>query len=468
MNLHFLGAAGTVTGSCYLVDTTDAQVLVDCGLFQGSRQLEELNTPEMQVDINGLDAVVLTHAHLDHTGRLPLLYKLGYRGPIYATEATIELAEIITLDSARIQESDARRENRYRAQDGREPVEPLYTVADAEGMLKLMRTMPYHKRIPVAKGVYAHMVEAGHLLGSTSLQLIIRENGRRGVLVFSGDVGPEGKPLVRDAEMVEQADIVIMESTYGSRDHKTLLETADELDEVLKASVAQGGKILVPAFAVGRSQEMIYIMAASFDEGIIPVIPVYLDSPMAIKASAVYMEHPELLDREARELLERRRLRQDASFVIPTPTAEESIAIRSVEGPAMVISTSGMCTGGRILHHLRNHLGDPTTSVLFIGYQGQGTLGRQLVDGADEVDIWGDTFPVRATVHTLNGFSGHVGQSGLMEWFDELAPLRPKLVLTHGEDYARRELAQLIEDRHGIRAIMPSHGERIEFGSVAD
>ncbi len=464
MKITFLGAAGVVTGSCYLVETAQTKIMVDCGMFQGPASLEARNRATPSANLDDLQAVLLTHAHLDHSGRLPLLVRYrDFSGPVYATEATIEMAELILQDSARINASDTERENRKRQRAGQELLEPLYEPQDADKILSLMQAVPYDETFAVAPGIKARMVEAGHMLGSASIQLIVEESGRRKVVLFSGDLGPHNLPILRTAEPLEDADLVIMESTYGDRDHQPLEETLAEGERIVMEASRRGGKILVPSFAIGRTQQLIYHMAALFTSGRIEPFPIYVDSPMAIKASEIYIDNVGLFDEEATRRLESGRLARGLKHVVPTPSVAESKAINKADNPCMVISSSGMCNGGRIVHHLRHNLWRPETTVVLVGYQAEGTLGRRLADGADTVRIWGDAIKVNATVYQMGGLSAHAGQSDLLAWFDVVAASRPRVVLTHGEKRQRKALARLIEERYGLTAKLPFQGNYVEI-----
>jgi metallo-beta-lactamase family protein len=461
MKITVLGAAGgEVTGSAYLVETPRSRVLVDCGLFQGGRKVDELNRSALGAAVMPLDAVLLTHAHLDHTGRLPLLARAGYTGPLLATPATIEMTGLILRDSAKIQGQDAERANRRRSA-GDKPVEPLYTLGDVEQILQQLKPVPYDEPVAVAPGVRACFLEAGHMLGSASIQLQVEDSGGLRRVVFSGDIGPKGAPILRDSETFAQADLVFLESTYGDRDHQPFAATVDEFVTVLRQAVTARGKVLVPTFAVGRAQLLTALIAGIFRQKLLAPFPVFLDSPMAIEASHIYDRHPELYDEEMAAFLQARPIARDLATMRWTASAEESKQINAIPGPCLVMAPSGMCNAGRILHHLRLNVGNPDTHVIIVGFQGRGTIGRQLVDGAREISIFGERYAVRANVHTLGGFSAHAGQTDLLKWFAPLASRKPRVVLTHGEDGPREALAEALVARFGLAASLPALGESI-------
>ncbi len=463
MNITIHGAGGgEVTGSAYLVRTPSARVLVDFGLFQGGDREEGKNSLPDGLDVSALDAVVLTHAHLDHTGRLPLLARAGYTGPVYGTPATNDLTALILRDSAKIQMHDIERRNRKRERAGEEPEEPLYRPEDAETLIRRLQPVPYQEPVTVAPGIQATWTEAGHILGSGSIQIQSTEEGRTRRVVFSGDLGPRGAPILRDFEPFHAADLVFLESTYGNRDHRPFRETVDEFVQIIQEAVAAGGKILVPTFAVGRAQLLTVLLSWMFRTGKVKPFPVFLDSPMAIEAGKIYVAHPELFDEEMVKFLEERPIWDDLKTLSYSVTADDSRRINDQPGPCLVLAGSGMCTGGRILHHFKHALWRKGTHVLIVGYQSHGSLGRRLVDGENQVSIHGEKIAVRAEIHTMGGFSAHAGRKDLIAWFEALAGSRPRLVLTHGEDRAREALATSIDQRFGIRASLPDLGDEIE------
>jgi metallo-beta-lactamase family protein len=463
MRITLHGAAGgEVTGSAYLLQTDRANVLIDCGMFQGARKVENHNRLPKRSGMEQLDCVVLTHAHLDHTGRLPLLTRFGYRRPIYATPATIDLADLILKDSAQLQSEDAKRQNKRRSA-GRAPVEPLYTAQEVDRLQGTFKPMRYNRPTDIAPGVTVRAVEAGHILGSASLEVTVKENGSTKVVVFSGDLGPRGAPLHKDPTPFKHADMVFLESTYGDRDHRSLHETAVEARKAVGETVERGGRILVPVFAIGRTQLLLFLLAGAFKRKTLRPFPIFLDSPMGIKATEIYKKHLELFDDEALAMMKSGDLSRNLRTAKVSKTAKESMAIAALKGPLMVLAGAGMCTGGRILHHLANHLGDPTTLLLIAGYQGHGSLGRMIIDGAKSVRINGRSVPVRAKAHTFGGLSGHAGQTDLLQWMASVAPSKPRVVLTHGEDPQRRILKGLIQKKFRLESQMPDFLETIEL-----
>ncbi|HXI53567.1 MAG TPA: MBL fold metallo-hydrolase [Candidatus Saccharimonadales bacterium] len=463
MKITIVGAAGgEVTGSAYYVQTQQASVLVDCGLFQGGRKSEALNRPPARPK-QKLDAVLLTHGHLDHTGRLPLLANRGHAMPIFATPATIEMTALILRDSARIQMSDTERQNRKRARAGEPPLAPLYTPEDAEKIIQQLRPVSYQEPVPVAPGIQAIWAESGHMLGSASIQLLVEEDGRTKRVVFSGDLGPKGALILKDFEPFRQADLVFLESTYGGRDHRPFQETAEEFVRIVQDTVEQRGKILVPTFAVGRAQLITGLLGWMFRKRKVKPFPLFLDSPMAIEATNIYLRHRELFDEGMTRFIEEKPLREDLKTLKLCVTAQDSMKINEQPGPALVMAGAGMCNAGRILHHLKANLWKPDTHVLIVGYQGDGSLGRRLVNGEPLVSIHGEKIAVKAKVHTLGGFSAHAGQTDLLGWFSALAPAKPRVVLTHGEDDARQALARSLQQRFKLKPALPLMGETIEL-----
>ncbi len=452
MQVHFHGAAGMVTGSMHLVQAGGKQVMLDCGMIQGSVEAEALNQAEFPCDPATLDALVLSHAHIDHVGRVPLLVARGFRGPIWAQEATAELLPIMLLDSASLQESEAERFNRRRKPHEPE-IQPLYTREDVAATLKLLRPLQYHARIEILPGIEINFRDAGHILGSSIVELFADDRK----LVFSGDLGPKGTPILRDPESVEQADLVLMESTYGNRNHRDRAETISELGRILDDAWREKGNVLIPAFAVGRTQELLYWVARHWDEWQMSRWRIFLDSPMASKVVKVYDHHHDLFDADAQEVWRG----TPNPFRLPnlhvTESSEESMAINRIEGGAIIIAGNGMASGGRILHHFKHNLGRREAHVVFVGYQAQGTLGRHLVDGAKWVRIHGREYRVNAQRHTVGGLSAHTDQNGLMAWYGAFKP-SPPLVLVHGEDIAREALAGEIHERHGIEADLARPG----------
>jgi metallo-beta-lactamase family protein len=465
MHLQFFGAAGEVTGSCHIVDIGGHRILLDCGLIQGGVAHGERNREPFPFDASAIDAVVLSHAHIDHCGRLPLLHKRGFRGPVFATAATRDLARILLLDCAAIAAHDAERAKRKRRRnEGRGSVEPLFTREDAEAVLGSFRSVRYGRPFEVLPGVELTFRDAGHILGSACVCLRLVEGSLERRLVFSGDLGQYDSPILRDPEAGLAADLVLMESTYGGRQHRDRESTLAEFGEILRRAWRNGGNVLIPAFAVGRSQEILYQLGTHYDEWQVADWQVFLDSPMAIEASDVYWRHPELFDEEAQAVHRREASMPALPNLVLCRTVDESMAINKTPRGAIVVAGSGMCTGGRIVHHLKHNLPRGECDVVFTGYQAVGTLGRAMVDGCDKVNIHGRPVPVRARINTLGGFSAHGDQADLMRWYSGIAG-RPPIWLVHGE----RDASAALRDeflREGVRADIAEPGLRLDLGSL--
>lgn len=464
MDITFYGAAREVTGSCFLIRYRDRRILFDCGMRQGSREADKKNRRKFSFKVGDLDAVVLSHAHLDHCGLLPKLAAADYAGPIYATPATIALAEIILRDSAHIQESDAKRETRWRERKGKPAVEPNYTTEDAEKVFPLFKPVKYWQDFQPFEEVTFRFHDAGHILGSAITEFELGTGGNMRRLVMSGDLGPDHQALIRDPETLEHAHALVMESTYGDRDHRPKEETLAELETVLQEARKTGGHVIIPAFAVGRTQSLIYRLAELDREGRLPFREVYIDSPMALTTTGLYCRNTGLFDDETVKLIEKGFELCDLDFVHFTHTVEESKALNELKRPTIIIAASGMCTGGRVLHHLKHNLWRREAHVVFVGYQGRGTTGRQLVDGAKSVRIYGEQIVVKAHIHTINGFSAHAGRSDLLRWHDHFTKGNPQTMLVHGEEDSMAALAEALEHRRHTRPAMPKEGETISFG----
>ncbi|MHC4940501.1 MAG: MBL fold metallo-hydrolase RNA specificity domain-containing protein [Planctomycetota bacterium] len=461
MRITLCGAAGTVTGSGYLVETGEATVLVDFGMFQGHRITDTHNRDLRPVDPRKLDAVLLTHAHLDHTGRLPLLGMHGFKGPIFGTPATGDFAELILKDSAHLQESDAARATKRALRAGREPIEPLYKREDVERIYPLFTEIKYGERREIAAGITVRLVDAGHILGSASVEMTVEREQR--TVVFSGDIGPKGVPFLRDPVPLEHADLVFLESTYGGREHRSLTDTVGEFHDIIARALQRRAKVLIPTFAIGRAQQILYHLAELVRTDDLGEFPIYLDSPMAIEATKLYGKHQHLFDVEAKSLMRAAQLEEDLRNLKFYETADESRTLNNDTRPGVVLAGAGMCNGGRILHHFKYHLWRKNTRVVFVGYQAPGTLGHQLVKGAENVRIFGERIHVNAKIHTLGGFSAHAGQSELIEWVEPLVQSGARVVLTHGEEDSRRALADKLRERYTIDAQRPVKGNVIKL-----
>ncbi|MDO8490684.1 MAG: MBL fold metallo-hydrolase [Dehalococcoidia bacterium] len=459
IRLTFRGAAQTVTGSQYLVETDGARFLVDCGLYE-ERQFKGRNWESFPFPPESLDAVLLTHAHLDHSGLLPRLARGGFQGAIYATPATAEIAEIMLLDSAHIQQEDAEFKKRRHEREGRKgphPEVPLYTTDDANATIPLFSPARYGEAVEIAKGVEATFCDAGHVLGSAMIRVKIRRNGEQRTMLFSGDIGKWRNPILRDPMLFDKADYVLVESTYGDRSLGLEEDNAGALADAINWAVKGGGNVVIPAFALERSQDVMYYLNQLLIQGRIPHLMVFLDSPMAVRITDVFVHHPELFDEEMLELLRKKTSPFDFPGLHLVRSVEQSKAINHVAGTVIIIAGSGMATGGRIKHHLVSNISRAESTILFVGYQAMGTLGRQIVDGAEEVRILGQTYPVRARVMSLPGFSSHSDQHGLLRWIDGFKGPPRNLFVTHGEPVAAQNLAGLVRAKTGWTATVPQY-----------
>ncbi|MFP4560478.1 MAG: MBL fold metallo-hydrolase RNA specificity domain-containing protein [Thiohalorhabdus sp.] len=464
MDIQFLGAAREVTGSCFLIRVGRRRLLVDCGLIQGAPEDEERNREPFPFAADRIDAVVLTHAHLDHSGRLPLLVQAGFHGPIYTHRASRDLCRIMLKDAGNLNEREAEAVNRKRARRRLEPVEPLYTVKEAQRAMRRFRALDYGETRRILPGVWLRLRDAGHILGSAIVELWLEEDGRRRKLVFSGDLGHRGSPILREPECVEEADLVVMESTYGDRLHRSWAATWQEMGAILQEARAEAGNILIPAFAVGRTQELLYAFGKHYREWGLDDWSVFLDSPMAIETTRVYTKHQEVYDREATQRSQRNG---GNPFALPnlqmTRTPKQSMGINRIRSGAIIIAGSGMCTGGRIKHHLKHNLWRDAAHLVFVGYQARGTLGRRLVDGAREVELWGEPVKVGARVHTVGGFSAHADSDGLRRWYAAFSG-SPAVVLVHGEEAPMETLGEKLAAERGREGVLrPQPEERLDL-----
>ena len=465
IRIHLCGAAGEVTGSGYLVEGALSTVLVDFGVFQGGPD-SRLRSRELgPVDPSRLHAMVLTHAHIDHSGRVPLLYRNGYRGNVVATRATLALTPILLEDLARLDVEWVEKLNRSRRRAGKELLEPIYVPEDVQRMHHHARAVGYREKVDIAQGISLRLHDAGHIMGSASAVLTVTDGEERKVLVFSGDLGPKNVQILRDPDPPAGADVVFLESTYGGRSRIPQAQTVEAFKQVLEQATRNGERVLIPAFAVGRTQLILYYIAEAVREGRLPAdFPIVLDSPMAAEATEALIRHPEVLDPETTGLIEQRQLAKDLSSLVVMQSAKESRSLNESDEPCIILSASGMCEGGRIVHHLRHNLWRPGTHVVLVGYMVEGSLGRELAEGAKEVEIFGEPVAVRATIHVLDGFSAHADHDELLEWLGAVigGGLSPRVVLTHGEDPERTALAAAIRERFAIEAEMPGRGAVLE------
>jgi metallo-beta-lactamase family protein len=463
IKLSFLGAAKSVTGSRYQVEVNGTKLMVDCGLNQEraylSRNWEAFSTPPHKIE-----AVLLTHAHLDHCGLLPKLVKEGFRGRIICTRATAEIAKIILLDSAHLQEEDAAYKKKRHIREGRKgpyPEIPLYTVTDAEKTLPLFYPVEYNQRVNLGHGIESTFFDAGHVLGSSMVRLLISQQGEKRSIIFSGDVGRWDRPILNDPTVFRHTDYIIVESTYGDRIHERAEDISDDLAQIVNSTFKAGGNIIVPSFALQRTQEILYYLNALRMTNRIPKLRVYLDSPMAAKINKVYENFTGLFDEETKGLLNQNHSPFDLPGLTTVETTAESKALNAIKGTVMIIAGSGMCTGGRIKHHLTLNISRPESTILFVGYQAEGTLGRLILNGAPSVRIFGQQYPVRARIYQIQGFSAHADRDELMSWLNTLSVKPRHVFITHGEAEAAEKFREYLTEKTGFEASVPAFNSSV-------
>ncbi|MEY4692377.1 MAG: hypothetical protein RIT19_2702 [Verrucomicrobiota bacterium] len=464
MKIHYLGATRTTTGSMYLVEVNGHRILLECGLYQGRREESIHRNREFPFDPATLDAVVLSHAHIDHAGNLPNLCKQGYQGNIYATFATRDLCAVMLEDSARVQWADSQYVSKQRARQGLPPVEPLYTVEDAERATRQFVAINYGRRMPLVDGVTLEFRDAGHILGSAQVILDVREGSRHFRYLFSGDIGRPSQEILRDPEPVEDVDFLQMESTYGDREHGDATFSREELCRVVAGALSRGGKVIIPSFAVGRTQQLVYVLNQLTESGCLPEVPIFVDSPLSVNATEVFRLHPECFDTEAYEHLRTKGNPFGMDHLIYIREAAQSKKLNEFDKPCIIISASGMAEAGRIRHHLSHNLADPRNLVLFVGYCAEHTLGHLIVSGRNPVNIFGIPHEVKAQVARIDAFSGHAGKSELVAYVRSLTGSLKKITVIHGEESASLAFGQTLRDlRPQAEVIVPQRGQIVEF-----
>ena len=462
IEVEFLGAAGEVTGSCHLVTVGRHKILLDCGLIQGRAKDEARNRQAFPFDPAAIDVVVLSHAHIDHSGRLPLLIKAGFRGPVYTHRACRDLCRIMLKDSAFLYEKDVQWENRKRARKGLKRVEAMYTVEDAKLAMKQFKGMVYQQKKHILPNVTLQLNDAGHILGSSIVELWLEDQGQQRKLVFSGDLGRSGMPILEDPEVICDADLVIMESTYGDRLHRSWDETQKEISEVLAIATNGSGNILIPAFSVGRTQEILYLFAKYYKQWQLDRWQIFLDSPLAIEATRIFMNNSDLFDDDMQALFQQNKQQSILPNLHISRTTNQSIALNRVHSGAIIIAGSGMCSGGRIKQHLKHNIWRSDCHVIISGFQARGTLGRKLVDGAKRIKLWGETVQVAASIHTIGGLSAHADQTGLKNWYSNFNN-HPQLVLVHGEPQAQERLSKVLQAELNVKVIIAKRGQKVDL-----
>lgn len=463
MRIKFLGAAGTVTGSSYLLEIGEYKILIDCGLFQGSKELKELNHNPFLYNPGEIDCLLLTHAHIDHSGLIPRLCREGFQGEIITTSATKDLCSVMLPDSGHIQEMEVEWQNRKRKRAGKPLIEPLYTAEDASACAKFFKGVEYGEWVELFPEVKVRFHDAGHILGSAFLEIVAQNKGAKSTrLVFSGDLGFKGRSIIGNPEVIEKADYLLIESTYGDRLHKGREETVEQFLEILQESLRDKGNIVIPAFAVERTQEILYILNHLVENKIIPVMPIFIDSPLAISATEIFRKNSHYFNAQTKALLDKGDNPFDFPGLTFTRTSEESMAINEKDG-VIIVSASGMCDAGRIKHHLKHNLWRPECHIIFVGYQAIGTLGRSIVDGAQMVKIFGEEIAVKAKIHTIGGFSAHADQGELLDWISQIKEKPKKVFVVHGEDKSSKVLAKRIQHDFGIATAIPQRGDEVEL-----
>ena len=460
MRIEFLGGVRTVTGSATLLEKGSLRWLIDCGMFQGGKEIEERNRSVQPYHSKDLSFILLTHAHIDHSGLIPKLVKEGFRGKVICTKATLDLCEVMLRDSGHIQEMEAEWQNRKSKRSGGKEATPLYTVKDAERSLQYFQSVNYDEMVLLTDGLKVRFQDAGHILGSALVELWVEEGGQNKKLVFSGDLGSSGQPIIRDPSCVREGDILWLESTYGNRLHKSREETVQELLKIIQEAIAHQAKVIIPAFAVERTQDVIYTLSQLKRKGFIPSVPIYIDSPLAISATEIFKRNPDCFDQETKDLLSEGENPLELPEIIYTQTTEASKAINEDPRPGIIISASGMCDSGRIKHHLKHHLWRENSHIVFIGYQGEGTIGRRIVDGAKRVRLFGEEISVKAHIHTLGGFSAHADQNGLLQWLSHFENPQLEVFVNHGEEKISMELGQRIREQFRFKTSIPQWREK--------
>ncbi len=448
MKITFCGAAQTTTGSQHLIEANGSRILLDCGLYQGRRDESVDRNRNFFFEPETIDAVVLSHAHIDHSGNLPNLTRNGFKGNIYSTFATRDLCQIMLADSARIQTQDMKWINKRRAKQGLPALDPIYSVQDAEECVRQFVNIGYDRSIPIADGIRLTFIDAGHILGSAQVILDIEENGEKKRLLFSGDVGRGDNDLLRDPAVAQEVDYVIMESTYGNREHELPTQANHLIKDIINKALERKGKIIIPAFAVERTQQLIYVLHELTEKGEIPPVPIFVDSPLAVNATEIFRLHPECFNNEVYDFLFEKRNPFGFENLTMVRKVSASKALNDVTEPSIIISASGMCEAGRILHHLRNGIEDPKNTILFVGYCAQNTLGWKLRNNMKEVNILGDSFKVKAEVKILDSFSGHADQSELLDYFEAMGGPKKRVFLVHGEPEQSAVLRDKLAERH--------------------